>query len=124
MKRSKVGLVVLAALSVAILAGAIGVALGVHMATSVWRKHLPELGKIIARTNAGESVGAQHWPSDIGLVLEKSEGESLTVYMGVAGDTRVDLTFDDGLLVSLSGESSGRRSRQRFSTMDRILKCD
>lgn len=102
MKRRTVGLVVLAALSVAILAGAIGVALGVQMATSVWRKHLPELGKVIARTNAGESVGAQHWPSDIGLVLEKSEGESLTVYMGVAGDTRVDVKFDDGLLVSLS----------------------
>lgn len=27
--------------------------------------------------------------------------DSFTVYMGVAGDTRVDVTFDDGRLVSL-----------------------
>ena len=44
MKRKTVGLAFLAALSIAILAGAIGVAVGAKMATDVWREHLPELG--------------------------------------------------------------------------------
>ena len=101
MNRRIAGLVSLVVVLVGTIAGLIGFALGVEMASSIWRTQLPELGKVVAYENAGVRLQAQEWPDDIRVVVVKTEGELLTVYMGVAGDTEVDLAFEKGRLVSI-----------------------
>jgi hypothetical protein len=87
--------------SVGLGSGILGFALGARMVTCEWRRQLPELGKIISRKNAGGVLETQHWPSDIDLVPARVEGEILTVYMGTAADTNVDLVFEKERLVAL-----------------------
>jgi hypothetical protein len=99
MNRKSVGVVVL---GVGFAAGLIGFLTGLEVATSRWRNQLPELGKVIARTNSGVQLRAEDWPDDIRLISAGTQDDSLTVYMGVAVDIDVDLTFEADQLVSIS----------------------
>ena len=98
MGRVYVGLL---AVGVGLAAGLIGFALGIEMATSRWRAQLPELGKVIARTNTGAQLQAENWPDDIQLIPAGTNNDTLTVYMGVVADTDVDLAFEGDQLVSI-----------------------
>ena len=98
MNKWVVGIIVV---GVGIAAGLIGLFTGIEVATSRWRAQLPELGDVIASKNSGVQLRAEDWPNDIRLIPAGTTDDSLTVYMGVAGNTDVDLAFEGDQLVSI-----------------------